>query len=131
MVYISTWDEFAERSIQLFRNDPESTRYVMKYRHCDGKLVLKVTDNKEIPRASVHPVFVRILHEAVLIASVSGTVAVVPQLRKWLTLGCSLVPGELLRTYQRYQEKNRWKHSHPEKEGEGNSNLLIPGIKFQ
>ncbi|KAB5568303.1 hypothetical protein DKX38_002096 [Salix brachista] len=23
------------------------TRYVMKYRHCDGKLVLKVTDNKE------------------------------------------------------------------------------------
>lgn len=24
------------------------TRYVMKYRHCDGKLVLKVTDNKEV-----------------------------------------------------------------------------------
>ncbi|CAK9173795.1 unnamed protein product [Ilex paraguariensis] len=23
------------------------TRYAMKYRHCDGKLVLKVTDDKE------------------------------------------------------------------------------------
>lgn len=24
------------------------TRYSMKYRHCDGKLVLKVTDDKEV-----------------------------------------------------------------------------------
>ncbi|KAG2713534.1 hypothetical protein I3760_04G180400 [Carya illinoinensis] len=24
-----------------------TTRYVMKYRNCDGKLVLKVTDNRE------------------------------------------------------------------------------------
>ncbi|KAK8693958.1 hypothetical protein V6N13_071524 [Hibiscus sabdariffa] len=47
MVYITSWDEFVERTVQLFRADPESTRYCMKYRHCDGKLVLKVTDNKE------------------------------------------------------------------------------------
>ncbi|XP_010100084.2 signal recognition particle 9 kDa protein [Morus notabilis] len=47
MVYITSWDEFVERSVQLFRADPESTRYLMKYRHCDGKLVLKVTDNRE------------------------------------------------------------------------------------
>ncbi|CAO2835213.1 unnamed protein product [Amaranthus hypochondriacus] len=47
MVYLTSWDEFVERSVQLFRADPESTRYSMKYRHCDGKLVLKVTDNKE------------------------------------------------------------------------------------
>ncbi|ERN01415.1 signal recognition particle 9 kDa protein [Amborella trichopoda] len=47
MVYISSWDEFVERSIQLFKADPLSSRYVMKYRHCDGKLVLKVTDNRE------------------------------------------------------------------------------------
>ncbi|XP_010278129.1 PREDICTED: signal recognition particle 9 kDa protein-like [Nelumbo nucifera] len=47
MVYITSWDEFVERSIQLFRADPQSSRYVMKYRHCDGKLVLKVTDNRE------------------------------------------------------------------------------------
>ncbi|PON95036.1 Signal recognition particle, SRP9 subunit [Trema orientale] len=48
MVYITSWDEFVDRSVQLFRADPESTRYVMKYRHCDGKLVLKVTDNREV-----------------------------------------------------------------------------------
>ncbi|XP_048137197.1 signal recognition particle 9 kDa protein isoform X2 [Rhodamnia argentea] len=47
MVYITSWDEFVDRSVQLFRADPESTRYCMKYRHCDGKLVLKVTDNRE------------------------------------------------------------------------------------
>ncbi|CAH8295315.1 unnamed protein product [Eruca vesicaria subsp. sativa] len=47
MVYIVSWDEFVEQSVQLFRADPESTRYVVKYRHCDGKLVLKVTDNKQ------------------------------------------------------------------------------------
>ncbi|GAV69950.1 SRP9-21 domain-containing protein [Cephalotus follicularis] len=47
MVYITSWDEFVDRSVQLFRADPDSSRYVMKYRHSDGKLVLKVTDNKE------------------------------------------------------------------------------------
>ncbi|KAK7293190.1 hypothetical protein RJT34_16053 [Clitoria ternatea] len=47
MVYITEWDKFVERSIEMFRADPDSTRYVMKYRHCDGKLVLKVTDNRE------------------------------------------------------------------------------------
>ncbi|CAM8927499.1 unnamed protein product [Rhodiola kirilowii] len=47
MVYVETWDDFLERSVQLFRADPEATRYQMKYRHCDGKLVAKVTDNKE------------------------------------------------------------------------------------
>ncbi|KAF3663199.1 Signal recognition particle 9 kDa protein [Capsicum annuum] len=48
MVYITSWDDFVERSVQLFRADPEKTRYVMKYRHSDGKLVLKVTDDKEV-----------------------------------------------------------------------------------
>ena len=28
------------------------TRYVMKYRHCEGKLVLKVTDDREVPRVA-------------------------------------------------------------------------------
>ncbi|KAL9262494.1 Signal recognition particle 9 kDa protein-like protein [Drosera capensis] len=46
MVYIAAWDEFVERSVQIFRSDPDSARYSMKYRQCDGKLVLKVTDNK-------------------------------------------------------------------------------------
>ncbi|KAK7373562.1 hypothetical protein VNO80_06977 [Phaseolus coccineus] len=47
MVYITEWDKFVEQTIELFRADPDSTRYVMKYRHCDGKLVLKVTDNRQ------------------------------------------------------------------------------------
>ncbi|KAK9057362.1 hypothetical protein SSX86_022197 [Deinandra increscens subsp. villosa] len=47
MVYIVSWDDFVERSVQLFRASPQKTRYVMKYRHSDGKLVLKVTDDKE------------------------------------------------------------------------------------
>ncbi|PWZ54554.1 Signal recognition particle protein [Zea mays] len=47
MVYVDSWDEFVERSVQLFRADPNTTRYVMKYRHCEGKLVLKVTDDRE------------------------------------------------------------------------------------
>lgn len=85
MVYIASWDDFVEKSVQLFSSDPEKvkfsstvivtvlwlycnivitsvlcasrllwfhwvaqTRYSMKYRHCDGKLVLKVTDDKEV-----------------------------------------------------------------------------------
>ncbi|KAI3829729.1 hypothetical protein L1987_03857 [Smallanthus sonchifolius] len=47
MVYIVPWDDFVERCVQLFRASPQNTRYVMKYRHSDGKLVLKVTDDKE------------------------------------------------------------------------------------
>uniref|UniRef100_A0ACD6AJC1 Uncharacterized protein n=1 Tax=Avena sativa TaxID=4498 RepID=A0ACD6AJC1_AVESA len=47
MVYYDSWEEFVDRSLELFRNDPIATRYVMKYRHCDGKLVLKVTNNND------------------------------------------------------------------------------------
>ncbi|KAJ9543314.1 hypothetical protein OSB04_023021 [Centaurea solstitialis] len=47
MVYIISWDDFVERSVQLFRSNPQKTRYVMKYRHSEGKLVLKVTDDRE------------------------------------------------------------------------------------
>ncbi|KAJ4834900.1 hypothetical protein Tsubulata_047365 [Turnera subulata] len=74
MVYITSWDEFLDRSEQLFRADPDSTRYVMKYRHCDGKLVLKVTDNKEVSVFFVLFFFFR-LRQVVLIAWVyrSGT----------------------------------------------------------
>ncbi|CAM6100090.1 unnamed protein product [Calypogeia fissa] len=45
-MYIESWDDFSERALVLFRADPVATRYVMKYRHCDGKLVLKVTDDR-------------------------------------------------------------------------------------
>ncbi|XP_071691083.1 signal recognition particle 9 kDa protein-like [Rutidosis leptorrhynchoides] len=47
MVYIISWDDFVQQSVQIFRFNPDKTRYVMKYRHSDGKLVLKVTDDKQ------------------------------------------------------------------------------------
>uniref|UniRef100_A0A0E0HNM9 Signal recognition particle 9 kDa protein n=1 Tax=Oryza nivara TaxID=4536 RepID=A0A0E0HNM9_ORYNI len=52
MVYFDSWDEFVSKSVELFRNHPDTTRYVVKYRHCEGKLVLKVTDNHEATGAS-------------------------------------------------------------------------------
>ncbi|KAG8094272.1 hypothetical protein GUJ93_ZPchr0012g18848 [Zizania palustris] len=47
MVYFESWDEFVTKSVELFRTHPDTTRYVVKYRHSEGKLVLKVTDNHE------------------------------------------------------------------------------------
>jgi signal recognition particle subunit SRP9 len=44
-MYVEDWETFAAQSEALFRSNPTRTRYVMKYRHCDGKLVLKVTDD--------------------------------------------------------------------------------------
>eukprot|EP00794_Sanderia_malayensis_P011303 gene11303-12485_t len=44
--YIDSWDEFAKRSEVLYMNNPNKVRFVVKYRNCDGKLVLKVTDDK-------------------------------------------------------------------------------------
>eukprot|EP01023_Acetabularia_acetabulum_P054851 TRINITY_DN6236_c0_g1_i1.p1 TRINITY_DN6236_c0_g1~~TRINITY_DN6236_c0_g1_i1.p1 ORF type:complete len:102 (+),score=9.66 TRINITY_DN6236_c0_g1_i1:60-365(+) len=45
MVYIKSWDEFYSQAEILFRQNPLKTRYMVKYRHCDGKLVYKVTDD--------------------------------------------------------------------------------------
>eukprot|EP00899_Mesostigma_viride_P005828 jgi/Mesvir1/15246/Mv06470-RA.1 len=39
------WEDFAEKAELLYRHDPVHARYVIKYRHKEGKLVLKVTDN--------------------------------------------------------------------------------------
>jgi len=46
MVYVETWDDFAEKAELLFRQNPENFRYSMKYRHKEGRLVLKATDNR-------------------------------------------------------------------------------------
>eukprot|EP00741_Cyanophora_paradoxa_P007339 tig00001107_g7099.t1 len=46
MVYIESWDEFAAEAEKLYAARPAETRYCIKYRHCDAKLVLKVTDDK-------------------------------------------------------------------------------------
>jgi len=46
MVYIENLENFMQAAQELFVNAPERTRYVIKYRHVDAKLVLKVTDDK-------------------------------------------------------------------------------------
>lgn len=43
--YIESWDEFAKKSEALYVKNPNKVRFVVKYRNCDGKLILKVTDN--------------------------------------------------------------------------------------
>ncbi|MBA0590002.1 hypothetical protein Gorai_018723, partial [Gossypium raimondii] len=89
MVYITSWDEFVERTVQLFRADPESTRYCMKYRHCDGKLVLKVTDNKEFLGLELSPkvqcaVMAMVRYGLVVKDAVDKN----PRLLKYLKLNC-------------------------------------------
>lgn len=47
-MYIERWEDFYAAAEELYVADPLRTRYVAKYRHCDGKLVLKVTDDKTV-----------------------------------------------------------------------------------
>ena len=43
--YLDSWDDFFAASEQLYLDSPENFRFTMKYRHCDSKMVLKVTNN--------------------------------------------------------------------------------------
>ncbi|XP_047145600.1 signal recognition particle 9 kDa protein isoform X1 [Hydra vulgaris] len=45
MVYIETWEEFTKAAEQLYLSNPKKTRFTMKYRNCEGKLVVKMTDD--------------------------------------------------------------------------------------
>lgn len=47
MPYLESWEEFSREAEQLYIKDPLKCRLVMKYRHTDGKLVVKITDNKD------------------------------------------------------------------------------------
>ncbi|KAI9202378.1 signal recognition particle SRP9 SRP14 subunit [Polychytrium aggregatum] len=44
MVFIENWDDFQKAVVDLYQVAPDRTRYLAKYRHCEGKLELKVTD---------------------------------------------------------------------------------------
>uniref|UniRef100_T1KZL0 Signal recognition particle 9 kDa protein n=1 Tax=Tetranychus urticae TaxID=32264 RepID=T1KZL0_TETUR len=46
MPYINNWDEFIKAAQGLYIDDPIKCRFVLKYRHNDGKLVCKLTDNQ-------------------------------------------------------------------------------------
>ncbi|PCH42959.1 signal recognition particle SRP9/SRP14 subunit [Wolfiporia cocos MD-104 SS10] len=45
MVYISSWQEYQEAAEALYDKSPNTTRYCVKWRASEGKLVLKITDN--------------------------------------------------------------------------------------
>ncbi|CAK8680245.1 signal recognition particle 9 kDa protein-like [Clavelina lepadiformis] len=46
MTYIESWEEFCKAAERLYQSDPSKVRYNIKYRHCDEKLVLTVTDDQ-------------------------------------------------------------------------------------
>ncbi|KAI0789291.1 signal recognition particle, SRP9/SRP14 subunit [Abortiporus biennis] len=45
MVYITSWQQFQEAAEALYEKSPDNTRYVVKFRSSEGKLVLKITDD--------------------------------------------------------------------------------------
>lgn len=45
-MYVPTFQEFVAEAEKMFTSDPQNTRYSLKFRHCDGLIVLKVTDNR-------------------------------------------------------------------------------------
>jgi signal recognition particle subunit SRP9 len=47
-MYLESIDSFVQQAEELYKADPLKCRYTMKYRHCDGKLVLKLTDDTTV-----------------------------------------------------------------------------------
>ncbi|KAG7085907.1 hypothetical protein E1B28_003441 [Marasmius oreades] len=45
MVYIQSWQEFQDAAEALYQKSPNKVRYCVKWRSCEGKLVLKITDD--------------------------------------------------------------------------------------
>lgn len=48
MTFLSTWEEFAKAAERLYLANPTKCRYVMKYRHCDGLVTVKMTDDQVV-----------------------------------------------------------------------------------
>ncbi|KAF9072397.1 signal recognition particle, SRP9/SRP14 subunit [Rhodocollybia butyracea] len=45
MVYINSWQEYQDAAEALYMKSPHTTRYCVKWKASEGKLVLKITDN--------------------------------------------------------------------------------------
>lgn len=45
MPQFQTWEEFSRAAEKLYLADPMKVRVVLKYRHVDGNLCIKVTDD--------------------------------------------------------------------------------------
>ena len=53
-MYIENFESFYQQAVDLYQNNPLQTRFVTKYRHCDGRLSLKVTDDSTVRRRGGH-----------------------------------------------------------------------------
>ncbi|KAJ3393217.1 Signal recognition particle protein [Lobulomyces angularis] len=49
-MYFTEWEEFLQISTEIFEQNPNATRYLTKYRHEDGVLVLKITNNHRVAK---------------------------------------------------------------------------------
>ena len=47
-MYLETIESFLIQAEDLYRSNPLKTRYVIKYRHSEGKLVVKMTDDTTV-----------------------------------------------------------------------------------
>jgi len=54
MVYIHSWQEFQDAAEALYSKSPNDTRYCVKWRSSQGKLVLKITDNTTCIKFKTH-----------------------------------------------------------------------------
>ncbi|KAJ7156179.1 signal recognition particle, SRP9/SRP14 subunit [Mycena filopes] len=45
MVYIHAWQDYQDAAEALYGKSPSNTRYCVKWKSSEGKLVLKITDN--------------------------------------------------------------------------------------
>lgn len=52
-MYLDDFEAFYQQAEALYRSQPLKTRYCIKYRNCDGILVLKVTDDVKV-NGAVH-----------------------------------------------------------------------------
>jgi len=45
MVYIHSWQDYSDAAEALYKKSPNNTRYCVKWKSSEGKLVLKITDD--------------------------------------------------------------------------------------
>jgi len=54
MVYINSWQKYQEAAENLYASSPRKTRYGVKWRSSEGKLVLKITDDVTCLKFKTH-----------------------------------------------------------------------------
>jgi len=54
MVYIHSWQKYQEAAENLYASSPRKTRYSVKWRSSEGKLVLKITDDVTCLKFKTH-----------------------------------------------------------------------------